>query len=78
MEAIFQQAKFDEKLDEKRCLDVFKEVRQKLEQNPLSTSHICDRCGGLRLGIVNVMDDTFTCEICLAEDELERRFKEAK
>ena len=75
MEAIFQQAKFDEKLDEKRCLDVFKEVRAKLQNNPLSASHICNRCGGRRLGIANVMDGTFTCEICLAKDEIDRRYK---
>lgn len=75
MEAIFQQAKFDEKLDEKKCLDVFKEVRHKLEQNPLSTSYTCDRCGLRRLGMANVMDGTFTCEICLAKDEINRRYK---
>lgn len=75
MKAIFQQAKFDEKLDEKRCLDVFKEVRAKLQNNPLSTSYICSRCGRRRLGMASVMDGTFTCEICLAKEELDRRYK---
>lgn len=75
MEAIFQQAKFDEKLDTERCLNVFKEVRAKLERNPLSTTHTCDRCGCRRLGMTNAMDCTFTCEICLAKDELDRRYK---
>lgn len=75
MEAIFQQAPFDDKLDEKRCLDVFKEVRTRLERNPLSTSYICDRCGSRRLGMANVMEGTFTCEVCLAKDEIDRRYK---
>lgn len=56
MEAIFQQAKFDEKLDEKRCLDVFEEVRDRLKHNPLSSTNTCSRCGHHRLGITNVME----------------------
>lgn len=75
MEAIFQQAKFDEKLDEKRCLDVFKEIRDRLERNPLSSTHTCSRCGSHRFGITNVMEGTFVCEICLAKDEVNRRYK---
>lgn len=75
MEAIFQQAKFDEKLDEKRCLDVFKEVRARLERNPLSYTHTCSRCGSHGLGITNVIEGTFVCEICLAKDEVNRRYK---
>lgn len=78
MEAIFQQAKFDEKLDDKRYLDVFEEIRDRLKRNPLSTSYICDRCGRRRLGMANVMEGTFTCIKCLVKDEVERRFKEAK
>jgi hypothetical protein len=53
MEAIFQQAKFDEKLDEKRCLDVFKEVRARLQRNHLSSTNTCSRCGHYRFGIIN-------------------------
>lgn len=75
MEAIFQQAKFDKKLDEQRCLDVFNEVRNRLERNPLSYSSTCNRCGSFRRGISNVMDCTFTCEIYLAKEELDRRYK---
>lgn len=75
MEAVFQQAKFDEKLDEKRCLDVFKEVRDRLKRNPLSSKNTCSRCGHHRLGITNVMEGTFVCEICLAKDEVNRRYK---
>lgn len=31
--------------------------------------------GEHRLGISNVMECTFTCEICLAKDEINRRYK---
>ena len=75
MEAIFQQAKFDEKLDDKRCLDVFEEVHDRLQRNPLSSTNTCSRCGSHRLGITNVMEGTFVCGICLAKDEINRRYK---
>jgi hypothetical protein len=75
MEAIFQQAKFDEKLDDKRCSDVFNEVHSRLQKNPLSLSHTCSRCGKFRLCISNVMEGTFVCEVCLAKDEINRRYK---
>lgn len=75
MEAIFQQAEFDKKLDDKRCLDVFEEVRDSLKRSPLSSTNTCSRCGSYRFGITNVMEGTFTCEICLAKDELNRRYK---
>lgn len=75
MEAIFQQAKFDEKLDDKKCLDVFEEVRDRLKRNPLSSKHTCSRCGHNYLGITNVMEGTFVCGICLAKDEINRRYK---
>ena len=75
MEAIFQQAKFDEKLDEKRCIDVFKEVRARLQRNPLLSTNTCSRCRSHCLGITNVMEGTFVCEKCLAKDELNRRYK---
>lgn len=75
MEAIFQQAKFDEKLDDKRCIDVLEEVRSRLQQYPLKSTNTCTRCGSHRLGIANVMDGTFVCEICLAKDEINRRYK---
>lgn len=75
MEVIFQQAKFDEKLDDEKCLGVFKEVRSRLEKNPLSHTNTCSRCGSHRLGISNPMEGTFICEICLAKDEIDRRYK---
>lgn len=75
METIFQQAKFDEKLDVKRCSDVFDEIRARLKRNPLSTSHVCDKCCRRRLGMVNIAEGTFTCEICLTKDEINRRYK---
>ena len=75
MEAIFQQAKFDEKLDYKRCLDVFEEVRDRLKRNPLSSTNTCSRCRSHCLGITNVMEGTFVCERCLAKDEINRRYK---
>jgi hypothetical protein len=75
MEAIFQQAKFDEKLDHKRCLDVIEEVRDRIKRYPLSSTNTCSRCGSNRFGIMNVMEGTFVCEICLAKDEINRRYK---
>ena len=75
METIFQQAKFDEELDVKRCSDMFNEIRDRLRRNPLSATHICDKCGRRRFGITNVMEGTFTCEICLTKDEINRRYK---
>lgn len=75
MEAIFQQAKFDEKLDDKRCGDVFEEVRARLKRNPLSSTNTCSRCGHHYLGIMNVMEGTFVCGVCLAKDEINKRYK---
>lgn len=75
MDIIFQQAKFDEKLDKERRAVVFKEIRDRLKRCPVSTSHVCDRCGSRRFGIANVVDGTFTCEVCLAKDEIDRRYK---
>lgn len=75
MEVIFQQAKFDKELDVKRCSDVFDEIRYRIRQNPLSASHVCDRCGRRRFGTTNPMEGTFTCEVCLTQDEINRRYK---
>ena len=75
MKAIFQQAEFDKKLDEKRRMEVFNQIHKRLINNPLSTSYICDRCGRRRLGISNVAEGTFTCEVCLTIDEINRRYK---
>lgn len=75
METIFQQAKFDEELDVKKCRDVFDEVRERLKQNPLSASHVCDRCGRRRFGISNITEGTFTCKVYLTQDKINRRYK---
>lgn len=75
MEQIFQQAPFDEKLDEAKMLEVMNEVNQKINKNPLSTRGSCDKCGKYRIGIYSVADMTFTCEVCIAKDEINRRYK---
>ena len=75
MEPIFQQAKFDEKLDERRLREVYDQIHERLKNNPLSVSHVCDRCGRRGLGITNVVEGTFTCEVCLTIDEIDKRYK---
>jgi hypothetical protein len=78
MEAIFQQALFDDKNDIKRIEAIAKEVEERFNKNPLKWYDTCTKCGWKGRGIANPMDGTFTCIRCLVKNEVERRFKEAR
>lgn len=78
MEAIFQQAPFDEKNDIKRIEAIAKEVEEQFNKSSLKWYGTCNRCGWRGRGISSAMEGTFTCIKCLVTDEVERRFKEAK
>lgn len=76
MEAIFQQAKFDDKNDIKRIEAIAKEVEERFNKSPIKWYGTCNKCGMRSRGISNPMERTFTCIKCLVKDEVERRFKE--
>lgn len=78
MDAIFQQAPFDDKNDLKRIEAIAKEVEERFNKSPLKWNGTCDKCGRRGRGIFKPMEGTFTCIKCLVRDEVERRFKEAK
>lgn len=76
MDAIFQQAPFDDKNDIKRIEAIAKEVEERFNRSPLKWHGTCDKCGRSGKGISSAMDRTFTCIKCLIIDEVERRFEE--
>lgn len=78
MDAIFQQAPFDDKKDLKRIEEIYKEVEQRSKRTPGYRYGKCDRCGHNRNGLARVLDMKFVCVQCLFEDEVELKFKEAK
>ena len=78
IEAIFQQAKFDDKNDIKRIEAIAKEVEERFNKIPIKWYDTCNKCGMRSRGLYNSMERTFTCVKCLVKDEVERRFKEAK
>lgn len=77
IDAVFQQAPFDDKNDLKRIKDIATEVEQRVKRMPGYHYGRCDRCGYNRSGIARVSDGQFICVQCLSKDEVERRFKEA-
>lgn len=78
MDAIFQQAPFDDKNDIKRIEEIAKEVEQRAKRTPGYRYGECDRCGKNGQGFAIVLDGSFLCVGCLVKDEVERRFKEEK
>lgn len=78
IDAIFQQAPFDDKNDIKRIEEIAKEVEQRAKEMPGYRYGECDRCGWKGQGFTRVLDGQFICVKCLITDEVERKFKEAK
>lgn len=74
----FQQAPFDEKNDSKRIKEIAKEVEERSIETPGYRYGICYRCGRHNNGFARVLDGRFVCIQCIFEDEVDRRFKEAK
>ena len=78
MDAIFQQAPFDDRNDLKRIEEVAKEVEQRARKMLGLHYGECSRCGRHGQCIARVLDGQFLCVKCLIKDEVERRFKETK
>ena len=78
MDAIFQQAPFDDKNDIRRIEEICKEVEQRAKRTPGYRYDKCNRCGRNERGFSRVLDGMFFCVGCLCKDEVERRFKEDK
>lgn len=78
MDAIFQQAPFDNKKDIRRIEEIVKEVEQRAKRTPGYRYDKCNRCGRKGQGFSGVLDGSFICVGCLVKDEVERKFKEAK
>lgn len=78
MDAVFQQAPFDDKNDLKRIEEISKEVEQRARKTPGYRYGKCNICGHNRNGFARVLDVKFVCIHCLIKDVVERRFKEAK
>ena len=77
MDAIFQQAQFDDKKDLKRIEEIAKEVEERARKTPGYQYGICDICGNHRNGFARVLDGKFICVHCLIKDAVDRWFKEA-
>lgn len=78
IDTIFQQAPFDDKNDLKRIEAIAKEFEQRVRKTTGLRYGECSRCGWHGQGFTSVLDGQFVCLKCLTEDEVERRFKEAK
>lgn len=78
MDAIFQQAPFDDKKDNERIEEIAKDVEQRLKRMPGYHYGECNRCGRNGQGFSSVLDGGFLCVKCLCKDEVERKFKEGK
>lgn len=76
MDAIFQQAPFDEKKDIKRIEEIAKEVEQRAKRMPGYHYDECGRCGRNEKGFTSMLEGRFVCIRCILKDEVERRFKE--
>lgn len=74
MEAIFQQAKFDEKLDDERIKEIAKEVEERFNKSPIKWYGLCE-CGRKDKGISNVLDGTFKCIRCMIREEINKRMQ---
>lgn len=77
MDAIFQQAPFDEKNDLKSINMIAKEMAERSRKTPGYRYGECYRCGRHRNGFAREIYGLFVCIQCLFEDEVDRRFKEA-
>lgn len=78
MDAIFQQAPFDEKNDIRRIEEIAKEVEYRAKRTPGYHYGKCSKCGRIENGFARVLDGSFICVGCLVKDEVERKFNEAK
>ena len=78
MDAIFQQAPFDDKKDIIRIKEICKDVEQRAKRMPGYSYGKCNRCGRKGQGFARVLDGSFLCVGCLCKDEVERKFKEDK
>lgn len=78
MDAIFQQAPFDEKNDIKRIEEIAKDVEQRAKRTPGYYYDECSKCGRKESGFASVLTGRFVCIRCLIKDKVERRFEEPK
>ena len=75
IESVFQQAPFDEKIDDKIAEKIGNEFLVKQEY--LSSDH-CSKCGRFASGVYRIQEFVFVCKYCLLQENLERRFNEER
>lgn len=74
-EFVFQQAHFDEKIDDEIAKKIANEFLVK--QKYLSSGH-CSKCGRFASGVHRIQEFAFVCKYCLLEENFERRFNEER
>ena len=77
MNIVFQQAPFDERLDDEKIKKLARNFEDHFNKCTGILYNTCDKCGERYKGISNVIDGSFTCAKCLFKDEVEKTFKEA-
>ena len=75
IESVFQQAPFDEKIDDKIAEKIG--IKFLVQQKYLSSDH-CSKCGRFASGVYRIQEFVFVCKYCLFEENLERRFNEER
>lgn len=75
MEIVFQQAKFDEKLDIEKLKNANKKVLQRMKKFSAHKNK-CNYCGNYGLCISEPLTLSCKCEMCLTKEEFEREEKQ--
>ena len=71
---VFQQAPFDEKIDESIIEKIGKEY---LDYKYMNQDR-CVKCGKFDKGVYRIQEFAFICRTCLFKENLERRFNEER
>jgi hypothetical protein len=75
IDGVFQQAQFDENLDDEITKKIAKEY---LVDHKYDSSGHCGKCGRFTSGVYRIQELTFVCKYCLLEENFERRFNEER
>lgn len=74
IESVFQQAPFDEKLDD----EIVKKIAKEYSDFKYISSGHCDKCGRFSAGQHDIVNCRFICKRCLFEENFERRYNEER
>lgn len=74
MDEVFQQAPFDEKLDD----EIVKKIAKEYTDYKYPSSSHCSKCGRFTGGIADLTRGMFICKYCLFKENFERRFNEER